>query len=291
MIRGAFPIASAPIASAGSAAAAVPPTTSERFLLLTGIESDDAAISASSEVTGLPATNLLDMQPAKKWRSDGATEVTLSLITAFPVEADTLFLVGHNLSATALVRVSSTSLGLDTGWQSAWPTSGKPLVRSWPHFITLLRWLPLGAATDWDVQIADPSNAYLEAGRLMIGAAWQPSFNFDIGGTPLGFDPVDVQTRTPYGRTFTDRRASPRLFELAIFALTKREAFDGIYEIQRQLGLWGDVVCCLDPGETTDLHRFTLHGVFTERGAYTLPAAFDGDGNMYGAAIRLRELI
>ena len=49
-------------------------------------------------------------------------------------------------------------------------------------------------------------------------------------------------------------------------------------------GGWGDVVCCLDPSESTDFHRFIMQGVFTDQQPrYTLPPAWDSDGNMFGA--------
>lgn len=295
---GSLPRASVP-ASTGSAAA----DTVSAFLLLTPRESDAATIAASSEVAGLTAANLQTRDPAEKWRTDGATEASLAIALAAPVAADSVALVAHNLSDTGVIRVRGAVLeadvtsdpDVDTGWQSAWPTTGKPTVPDWPNFISLARWTAPGSFQYWQVDIADPSAAltYLEAGRLMLGQAWQPSINFDLGGTPLGFDPTDVQAKTPYGRTFTDRRtASPaRLFEIALYALTKREAFDGIYEIQRLAGLAGDVVCALDPGASTDFHRFVMQGVFLQGGAYTLPPAFDADGNMFGAGARLRELI
>ena len=69
------------------------------------------------------------------------------------------------------------------------------------------------------------------------------------------------------------------------------DALRGIGEIQRQRGLWGDVICCLGPGETSDLHTMTMQGCFTTGGSYTLPPVFDAEGNMWGAAIRLREFI
>lgn len=275
---------------------------SQPFVLLSPGDSDAASLTASTQASGLPATNLQTIDPARKWQSTGTSEYLLATFDT-AIAATALALVGHNLSASATIRVRGAVLQanltsaptVDTTAVSAWPTSGKPSAPKWPHFTSLVRWAAATPCRYWRIDIADPAPAtnYLEVGRLALGVAWQPSINFDIGGTPLGFDPADVQAKTPYGRLFTDRRndSAPRLFELAVYALTKREAFDGIYEIQRLRGLWGDVVCCLDPSETTDFHRLTMQGAFTVGGAYTLPPAFDEGGNMFGAGIKLREFI
>ena len=274
----------------------------EPLILLSPAASDAATVAASSEASGLPATNLQNVQPRKKWRSAG-TSAYLLVTYSVGVACNAFALVGPNLSGSGTVRIrGANSLAAvtaapvyDSTVVSAWSTTGKPSVANWPQHTLLKKFSNSTALTVWRIDLADsaPVTTYLEAGRLALGTCWQPSINFDLSGTPLGFDISDVQTRTPYGGLFTDRRtiSPPRIFEIAIYALNKREAFDGIYEIQRLRGMWGDVICCLDPTETTDLHRMTMQGAFTMGGAYTLPPVFDGDGNMYGAGIKLREFI
>lgn len=273
------------------------------MVLLSPGDSDAATLSASSEASGAAAANLLTVQPRKKWRSTGTAAEYLVLYFASGLAVDALALVGVNLSGSATVRVRAAntlsdvtaSPAYDSTVVSAWPATGKPSVANWPHHVVFKKWTNSTAYNYWRVDLADsaPATTYLEAGRLVLADTWQPSINFDIGGTPMGFDVSDVQVRSPYGGLYTDRRtlSPPRVFELTNYALTKREAFDGIYEMQRLRGMWGDVVCCLDPAETTDLHRFTMQGAFTMGGAYTLPPAFDASGNMFGAGIRLREFI
>lgn len=218
----------------------------------------------------------------------------------YPVAANALAVVATNASPGGVFQVlggpsHGTWGAVDTGFQSMWPATGKPVAPDWPVHTSLLRWTNDLAFQHRRVVIADTGSVlpYIEAGRLVLGRAFQPSINFDYGGTPIGYAAVDVQATTPYGRTFTDRRtvSAPRLFELSVYSLNRREAFDGLGEIQRTRGLWGDVVCALDPGERTDFHRFTMQGVFTSAAAYTLPPVFDRDGNMFGAGIKLRELI
>lgn len=276
---------------------------SERMLLLSPSLSDAASFAASSELSTLGVINAQNIQPKKVWRTNSTTGQFLTVDFGSAVPANALAIVGHNLSGNATLRVRAAASAaavtaappIDTAAQSAWPSTGKPTIGNWPNLTSLLKWTNGTAYRYWRVDFADPSPlaTYLDFGRIVLGAYWQPSINFDLGGTPLGFAPTDIQTATPYGYTFPDRRAesAPRLFELQCYAVNQREALDGIYEIQRLRGLWGDVICCLDPGATTDFHRYVMQGCFTAGGSYPLPPAFDSDGNMFGVGIKLREFL
>lgn len=274
----------------------------ERLLLLSPRDSDAATLTASAELSALPVGNLQSMQPQKVWRAL-ATSAYVTVAFASPVNVNALALVGHNLSEAAVIRLRAavalenltTAPDIDTGWRSAWPTSGKPLAPSWPVRLSLLKWSTGAAVLYARVDIADPSAAqtYIEAGRLVIGQAWQPATNFDLEGTPLAFDARDVRVTTPYGYTFTDRRAASaaRRFALKITAANQREVLDGIAELQRLRGLWGDVICALDPAATTDFHRYAMQGVFENAAAFPVVPLFDANGVQYGATVPLIELL
>lgn len=270
-------------------------------LLISPRESDLAVLAASSQVSTLPVAFLQAMQPQKKWRSTGTTEwITVELATA--VAATAVSLVGHNLSSGATIRVRSGTTAANvtaspTGdvTVSAWPTSGKPTVPNWPNYLSLVTFNDTTPVRYWRIDIADAGNAagYLEAGRLVIGAAWQPTTNFDLGGTPYGFNTLDIQVTTPTGYTFTDRRSAsaPRTIALTITGADQREVLDGIAEIQRLRGMWGDVICCLDPAATTDFHRQSLQGVFTAKPNFPIVQQFTANGVMYGATLPIIELL
>ena len=119
------------------AAALIPAATTPSpsvFKVLSPIDSDAATLVASSELPTLPVGNLQTMQPGKVWRTDAATSATLTLTFPAGVATNALALVGHNLSADGIIRVRlartvadlPSSAAVDTGWQSAWPRTGKP---------------------------------------------------------------------------------------------------------------------------------------------------------------------
>jgi len=275
-------------------------TGSKKLTLLTGVDSDLAALTASSEVAGLPISALQEKQPANKWRTL-ATYAYMDFTFPYPVAVNTLALIGGSLSSGGLLRCSSAAsqadLGVvrtfDTGWKSAWWYGGKPITQRWSQYLNWLAWENDDLGFHYRVEVADAGAPFLQFGRVMLGRRWQPTTNFDVAGTPLSFAPTDLQIHTPYGRTFTSQRnqTPPRIFELTALSLNRREAFDGIYEIQRLIGMHGDVVCVIDPGATSDFHRLSMQGHFTAGGAYTAPLAVDKDGFRYGAAIKLREFL
>lgn len=278
--------------------AAFPPN----MLLLSPVDSDEGVITASSEISTLPASNLQNVQPRRVWRSTG-TDEHLSIALASAVPCNAVALVGSNLDDYAWVRLRGAATDaevltdpvVDTGWVSPWQAAAKPTIRRWPSHTNLVRFDNDTALRYWRLDIVDDGGglAYIEAGRLVLGRVWQPTMNFDFGGTPIGHDPRDAVAESDYGSTFTDRRTSspPRLFNVKITANSASEVLDGLQEIQRLAGLAGDVICCLDPLDTARFHLMTMQGRFRAGGLFDGPPYFDGAEQCWGATISLREFL
>ena len=299
-----LPYSSLPIGAAPLATPPVIPARSAVLMVLSPLDSDAATLSASSQVATLPVGNLQAMQPARVWRADGVTEVSITVAFARGVAANAMALVGHNLFAAGVLRVRladtlanlTAAPAVDTGWQSAWPVTGRPNDVNWPRQLSALTWSNDAAFAFARLDIADPSplKTYIEAGRLVLCRAWQPTANFDLAGAlPMGFDQRDIQTMTDYGGMFTDRRtrSAPRRVQVALSFTNRREALDGIADIRRQAGMWGDIVVLLDPSATTDFHRLSLQGVFTTQQEHRLTQLFDQSGELWTAEIPVREVI
>jgi hypothetical protein len=274
----------------------------KNITILSPTLSDVAVFGASSQVSTLPVANLQTMDPKKKWRA----MVTAAAITidagAAGLAATGLALIGHNLTAAGTIRVRAKATSdvtvaptIDTTAKSAWPATGKPTDSYWNHYLSWLEWANAAALRYWRIDLSDPGNpaGYLQAGRLMLGAYWRPSINFDYDGAPLAYAQKDIQVLTDYGQTFTDRRtrSAPRLVALKHTSLDRREVLDGIAEIQRLRGMWGDVACLLDADETTDFHRYSLQGVFSTPQAHNLVPYYTTNGEMWTATHNLREVI
>lgn len=275
----------------------------KNITFLSPVLSDAATLAASTQVSSLPVANLQNMQPKKKWRSTSTTEfITFDFGTA-GAALNSLALIGHNLTSAATLRMrgAATAGGVtsaptfDTTALSAWPATGKPADSYWNQYLSWLEWVNVAALRYWRLDIADSGNAagYLQAGRVMAGTYWRPTLNFDIDGAPLAYAQKDVQVFTDYGQTFTDRRTrtAPRVAALKHTALDRRELIDGIAEVQRLRGMWGDVACLLDAAETTDFHRYSLQCVFTTPQSHNIVPYFTANGAMWTATYQLREVI
>lgn len=296
-----YPFGSVPYAYAPAYSAPATPTVAN-IVLLSPRDFDLATIAAGTAVTTLPVANLQSQQPKKVWRS-GSTADYINVTFAEPVAANMLAIAGHNLSAGGVFRARGASTladttsapSVDTGWTSAWPVTGKPAEAYWPSYLSALLWSNDALYKYWRVDIADPavSQTYIQIGRMALGRYWQPTTNFDLGGTPLGRDQRDVQTVTDYGEIFTDRRqrSASRRFSLQISAADKREVNDGIGEIQRLAGMHGDVFVLLDPNATTDFHRNSMQGVFTSPQEHQFTQQFTTNGEAWSVSFPLREVI
>jgi hypothetical protein len=269
--------------------------------VLSPLLSDAAVLGASSQVATLPIGNLQNYQPKKKWRSAGTTEwVTIDMGAA--VACNALAVVGHNFTSAATFRLRGAASAAavtaspvyDSGNVNVWPAGVMPTVTNWPQFTAWLASANVTALRYWRIDFIDPANpaGFLQAGRLVLGVNWRPSINFDVSGTPVAFDQNDVQTITDYGEIFTSKRAksAARKFNVTISALDKLEVMNGIGDIQRQVGMWGDVIALLDESETTNFHWFTMQGVFTAPQAHQIVQQFTANGAMWQVNFPLREI-
>ena len=301
MLPGVKPTGALPNGAALAITAAATAGASERIWLLSPRDSDDASLSASSEVTSLPVGNVLTLDPRKVWRTS-ARSGTVTFTLDYPLACNAAAANGVNFSAGAVWRVlgAVTLAGLDsapdvvTPWRSFFPLGQKTTARDWPRHGSMLRWTNNAALKYWRIEFADPGNAlaYLDVGRLAIGREFQPTNNFDWGGVPLGFDQRDVQVVSSYGDTLTDRRekSARRRIGLTISNADHTETMEQAAEIMRLAGMWGDIFICLDPAATTDFHRWFMQGVFTAQQAHSSVAMWNGDRSMWTITLPLREV-
>ena len=75
------------------------------IVILSPVDSDAAILGVSSAVSTLPAGNLQNMQPKRKWRSSGLAEYITVDFGAGGAACNGLALVGHNLTGAATLRL------------------------------------------------------------------------------------------------------------------------------------------------------------------------------------------
>lgn len=248
----------------------------EKMFILSPRESDAAVLSGGSWAAAAPLANLQDMQPTNSARTtDDSNASSVIILDALGAKAwDTLAFIRSNLSATgATVRLRADNdpenltgtPGLDTTALSPWPISGRPADPGMVWFDVLKQFTPSEPYRYWRIDIDDDANAdeYIEIGRLILGAAFVPHYNFAKNWSRVRAA-TDVRIKTPYGHTLTSPRKRPRLWTLPFDAVTPDDAEEGFDQLSAQRGTAGDVVVCLDPAATTRLHRKTMLATFDE---------------------------
>lgn len=267
-----------------------------KTLMTWGLEFDDATLTPSSEKTGLPVKYLRSIQPSKVWSMTGNVG-WLRVQTVLPVKANTAVWTGHNMTTAATVRVRGgvtdwTTAALDTTALSPWPVTGRPSMRQWPSYSSMLRWDNDVDMCDFRIDVSDPTNPEpLRFGRIHLTKAFEPKYT--IGGAPaIGISPADDVRPSGFGRTFTEVLGpSSRRWILPVTAINEDDLWDGYFEFGRLLGRAKDLFMCLDAQETTRWHLKSMQCRFSEGGQFDAQPMWDELGQCWRTTLTLEELV
>jgi hypothetical protein len=121
------------------------------------------------------------------------------------------------------------------------------------------------------ITIADPTNPLpLRIGRLVLGQAWQPTWNFNVNYQFTARD-ESKKTTTPSGQTLTDARPVIHGFDFQLEHVPRLEMLANGYELRRTLGTSRECLVCLDPEESDHLESHLCYGQLTDLGALSPP--------------------
>ena len=264
---------------------------------------DRSTLTASSTAGNLTAANLLTDIKSEVWRSIG-TSATLTL--AWPV-AEMVGMVALpfcSLTASATIRVRGYSDGgatllFDTSTfytasngaaagQTAvidktaapfvpptiWDWGLVPLnVNSYAHAgaATGAVWFAPYAVKTIRIDIYDASNplGYIEAGRIVVGNYWSPSYNAEVGVVLTAHDD-SKHTRTDAGELRTDRGAQYKGVALNLQLMPPADR-NQLWNIVRGNGMARPVYLSLMPESTdsSEEQTFQFHGKLTKNAGLT----------------------
>lgn len=252
---------------------------------------EGATITASSEQTTLPATNLIGPSPSKVWRSTGLSSVYIDLDLGASTAVDTLSLVAPNLTGSGTWRLMgdddyadlSGTPTFDTGAVSPWPVTGKP-AEDWNQHAPILHF-DSQTLRYWRLHLADAGNAagHLEAGSILIGPAITVTYN-SIRGWQFGDDPASIVQYTTYGRTLVEDRDSPRVKSIPFQVLPRADVMAGLGAMLRERKTSKPFLVCVDPDATTSLHVNTIYG--HRVGAWSVEQQFH---ELFSTGLRIKE--
>ena len=115
------------------------------------------------------------------------------------------------------------------------------------------------------LELDDPAHpdGFLQAGRLVVGPAWQPRINLQYGWTIEQID--DSRTvRSRGGQSYVDVQPKYRRLRFSFDYLQRDEVFGHAYEMERLKGVGGDLMVMVDPDDPQHRHRHTVYGALTE---------------------------
>lgn len=127
--------------------------------IATNLISASASITASSEDSAYPKENLYGKQSPNVFRSQSKTSLTLLIGFSTAVQADTIALINHNLTASASLKLEADD--------SASPTTdvGFPAYRQY----NLWKAFTLTSKRYWLLTITDNNPNYIQIGQLLLG--------------------------------------------------------------------------------------------------------------------------
>lgn len=106
------------------------------------------------------------------------------------------------------------------------------------------------------VEIFDRGNpaGFFDIGRLFVSRTWRPTYNYDVDGNSLDFEPVTDQEEGRSGTLFFNARAMRRSFKFGFTYLPDSE-FREIYQIAVRSGIHNQVMVVPNPGDPSTFLR------------------------------------
>ncbi len=213
---------------------------------------DEAELTASSETSSLPASNVQDPRPTRVWRTSGAASESLVLDLGTARSVSMAALLEHNLTAEATVTLQANS---SDSWGSP------PLEESlgW-HSGLIVEFFEAAEYRYWRLVIADGGNAdgYVQIGRVWLGGYFQPARDFSKDFTVRRVDPSTV-VYSDSGSKSVGERTPYRVVELNFPSTEEKAEFEQVVEAA---GVGGDLIAALDPGNevwSDGQHDYTLY--------------------------------
>lgn len=211
--------------------------------------SDNATVTASSELTNLPATNLQIMQPSKVWRT-GASSAYLT-IDLGKVEGWN-FVGLFNTNATAITKwriradnnsgnLSGDGCSYDSQYNYHWPVTDLDGYDS--QYNNTFIYIPTEQQLQYIRIDVDVNTGYYQAGRLYVAKAWIPSNDVLINdGFTLGMTDSTILTQSFGGQVYPNVLTAKRNYSLTLNLLAQDEMLSNYWYMSRLRQLGADVV-------------------------------------------------
>jgi len=166
-------------------------------------------LTDSSEATGYAGVNTQHPHLSKAWRSATVSAEWVKIDAGAAITADSLAIVGHNLTPAATVKIQANSA--DTWAPPALDLLGNPSDQ------LILSTFPSASYRYWRVYVDDPGNTsgYLTIGRVYLCARWESPEPIDQAFS-LDEDDSTLVSSSITGQLFADLGVVQRRYNLTM---------------------------------------------------------------------------
>lgn len=234
-----------------------------------------------------PLTNIQTLRLAQRARSLNATNSSTIINIEFDKDQliEVFSLHAHNISVDGWMRIfAGSSLGAtdlyDSGEIEVWPSLFSTLSLRWKdyHFWSgkideemrkeyqqnFIHILKDSVKTKYfRIEIFDQSNpdGYVEIGRIFAGRVFEPQFNV-IYGAQIAWEDSSKIDQSLIGVEYMSRTPMTRVANVNYDYSFRREALEGLYEIQRQSGTTQEVLFIGNSDDLGQMVRLSFLGRF-----------------------------
>lgn len=240
---------------------------------------DTATITASSTAGSLAATNLQTDMKSEVWRSNNVlTGVDITMTWAAAKRINMVALPFNNFTAAATMRVRGYTLSGDSvaAYDATFNactgalTVGGVNTFAYGGGTYASAWLPsVGTWQKLIVTLADSTNpsGYLEAGRIVCGEYWSPTYTAEAGAE-LGVNDTTKNERSDAGDLRSDRGIIYKILKFDLNFLTTSDR-DKLFTLLRANGAYKPVYISLVPESTDaqDEQIFQIYGKLVKAGS------------------------
>lgn len=273
---------------------------------------DESALSNGNWTAALPLANLQNRIISRVARTIDASNAStrFDLALAKPRLIRVFAMVNHNLSGLAQYRIRAysdaayTNLVADTGVTDVWPVVYPSGILEWEadnfwdgryldedkvgYNLTLIALLPTAAfAQYYRFEFFDASNpaGYVQIGRVFLASEWQPVVNMDMGAS-LTYESKTVVDEAIGGAEYFDRRTPFRVARFTLSWMSEDEGYTRAFDLQRQIGMDGEVLYMYDANDTVHKLRRSFVGRLRTLGPLEAPEAI-----FTKSAFEIKELL
>lgn len=249
---------------------------------------DTSTLTGGSWASTLPITNLQTKILGQVARTTDAANASsiVNINMGVGRAIRVISLVNHNISVVGTYRIrgggTTSVLDYDSGVLPVWPSVFTSDDLEWEddawwlgtytaegmvgYTTNIVHILPTTEVLQyWKIEIFDSTNSagYIQLGRVFIGSAWEPTNDAEVG-LLAGWETTTQMQKALNGTRYYQRRNPYRVTKFSLKVIDADEAMINAFEIDRRIGIDGEVLWVHDTDDVMHALRRRFLGNIRE---------------------------